>query len=187
VESGCWILQAAVVGSCRASNSTGVSMPRAEWRRWRLWNTSRYSKIAFAVWMATAAEGPERLRQGLNVGPTAVGACPSRRAIWQVGGRTACSSAPGSRTENEPGARRGRLGGCVRWERGIVCEDTTGQATVKPTSVKVRLPLTSDAWTSILYSTPTSRNSGGTVRLVSSGDSVTSKTRSGSSRVTMTS
>jgi hypothetical protein len=30
------------------SNSIGVSMPRLEWRRRRLWKTSRYSKIAFA-------------------------------------------------------------------------------------------------------------------------------------------
>jgi Respiratory-chain NADH dehydrogenase 51 Kd subunit len=60
-------------------------------------------------------------------------------------------------------------------------------STVKPISVKMRLPLTSDACTSIWYSLPGSRNCGGTVRLVSSGDSVTSRMRNSSSRVTMTS
>src|SRR3954447_26928028 len=30
------------------SNSIGVSMPRLEWRRRRLWKISMYSKIAFA-------------------------------------------------------------------------------------------------------------------------------------------
>ena len=30
------------------SNSIGVSMPRLEWRRRRLWKTSMYSKIALA-------------------------------------------------------------------------------------------------------------------------------------------
>ena len=30
------------------SNSSGVSMPSALWRRLRLWKISRYSKIAFA-------------------------------------------------------------------------------------------------------------------------------------------
>lgn len=36
-------------GSVRSiSYSIGVSIPRAEWRHWRLWKTSRYSNIAFA-------------------------------------------------------------------------------------------------------------------------------------------
>ncbi len=47
VDPGSWI-HAAVVGRLRASNSTGVSIPSEEWRRWRLWKISRSSKIAFA-------------------------------------------------------------------------------------------------------------------------------------------
>jgi hypothetical protein len=39
--------QATVIGVL-LSNSMGVSQPMAEWRRWRLWKTSRYSKIALA-------------------------------------------------------------------------------------------------------------------------------------------
>jgi len=47
VEPDCWI-HSAVVGPCRVSNSTGVSMPSAECRRWRLRDISRYSKMALA-------------------------------------------------------------------------------------------------------------------------------------------
>ena len=36
----------ATVNAC--SNSSGVSMPSALWRLVRLWNSSRYSKSAFA-------------------------------------------------------------------------------------------------------------------------------------------
>ena len=37
------LAHAAVVGVRRASNSIGDIMPSAEWRRWRLWNTSEGS------------------------------------------------------------------------------------------------------------------------------------------------
>src|SRR4029453_4013270 len=47
VESENWILHATVVG-WRVSNSIGLSMPRALWGRWRLWKTSRQSKMALA-------------------------------------------------------------------------------------------------------------------------------------------
>src|SRR6266849_9100778 len=40
VEPGSWI-HAAVVGRLQASNSTGVSIPSDECRRWRLWKISR--------------------------------------------------------------------------------------------------------------------------------------------------
>jgi hypothetical protein len=61
------------------------------------------------------------------------------------------------------------------------------QVAVKLTALKMRLPLDADAWTSIPWLTPESRNSAGTVRVVWSGDKVTSRTRSSSGVVTMTS
>ena len=61
------------------------------------------------------------------------------------------------------------------------------QVAVKLTALKMRLPLAADAWTSIPWLTPGSRNSAGTVRVVWSGDKVTSRTRSSSGVVTMTS
>ena len=49
VESRFWTQAAAgLVWLLIVSNSIGVRIPRAEWRRRRLWKTSMYSKIAFA-------------------------------------------------------------------------------------------------------------------------------------------
>ena len=48
VESRFWTQAAWVLVMLFNSNSIGVSMPRLECRRRRLWKTSRYSKIALA-------------------------------------------------------------------------------------------------------------------------------------------
>ena len=61
------------------------------------------------------------------------------------------------------------------------------QVAVKLTWVKMRLPFDADAWTSMAYSTPRSRNSVGTVRLVRFDDRVVSMTRSSFGEDTMTS
>jgi hypothetical protein len=44
-ESGCWTVDHAMGSAGRLESSywIGVSMPRAECRRWRLWKISRYS------------------------------------------------------------------------------------------------------------------------------------------------
>jgi hypothetical protein len=59
--------QAAINWSwCSVSYSVGVSIPRAEWRRLRLWKTSRYSKMALASSRRLNRGGDRQLNRALH-------------------------------------------------------------------------------------------------------------------------
>jgi len=71
---------------CRVSNSTGVRMPSAECRRWRLWKISRYSKIALAsstrvrqILLPSSSTCIRQLHQGVVIGRFGQKRAPSGR------------------------------------------------------------------------------------------------------------